>query len=52
MEQVIRRLTTDEVWQRWTEANSPTTTAAKSGCISAHTGARGAAPAGKSGCIS
>ncbi|MGW1835497.1 hypothetical protein [Streptomyces sp. BBFR2] len=51
MEQLIKKMAQDDVWQGWLAANSASA-AAKSGCISAapKTGCISAAP--KSGCIS
>ncbi|MGD3106030.1 hypothetical protein [Streptomyces sp. YGL11-2] len=51
MEQLIKKMAQDDVWQSWTAANSARQ-AAKDGCISAapKSGCISAAP--KAGCIS
>ncbi|MFF5705579.1 hypothetical protein ACFY7H_24275 [Streptomyces sp. NPDC012794] len=50
MEQLIRKMTQDDVWRRWVEANS--VQGAKDGCISASPKAGCISVTGKSGCIS
>ncbi|MFF9481949.1 hypothetical protein [Streptomyces sp. NPDC014733] len=51
MEQLIKKMAQDDIWQSWLAANSATA-AAKNGCVSAtpKTGCISAAP--KAGCIS
>ncbi|GHI95558.1 MULTISPECIES: hypothetical protein [Streptomyces] len=52
MEQLIKRMTEESVWQKWVAANSAQGDGAKDGCISAapKSGCISAAP--KAGCIS
>ncbi|CAM5472621.1 hypothetical protein GCM10010329_30900 [Streptomyces spiroverticillatus] len=56
MEQLVKRMTEETVWQKWVTANSATAEGAraKDGCISAtqKSGCISVAGAGKSGCIS
>ncbi|MGA4847282.1 hypothetical protein ACOBQB_13835 [Streptomyces sp. G5(2025)] len=55
MEQLIKRMTEESVWQKWVAANSATdgaTQAAKNGCISATPKSGCISATGKSGCIS
>ncbi|WFB08394.1 hypothetical protein LRS74_16050 [Streptomyces sp. LX-29] len=50
MEQLIKKMAQDAVWQRWVAANSAQ--GAKDGCISAAPKTGCISAAGKTGCIS
>ncbi|GAA3487691.1 MULTISPECIES: hypothetical protein [Streptomyces] len=54
MEQLIKRMTEETVWQKWVAANSATGSGerAKEGCISAAPKSGCISATGKSGCIS
>ncbi|WP_199809483.1 hypothetical protein [Streptomyces sp. NRRL S-920] len=54
MEQLIKRMTQESVWQKWVAANSAggATQAAKDGCISATPKSGCISATGKTGCIS
>ncbi|WP_169801307.1 hypothetical protein [Streptomyces kanamyceticus] len=50
MEQLIKRMTEETVWQKWVAANSAQ--GAKDGCISATAKSGCISATGKAGCIS
>ncbi|WP_167355684.1 MULTISPECIES: hypothetical protein [Streptomyces] len=50
MEQLIKRMTQESVWQKWVAVNSAQ--GAKDGCISATPKSGCISAAGKTGCIS
>lgn len=53
MEQLIKRMTEESVWQKWVAANSAQGAgAAKDGCISATPKSGCISATGKTGCIS
>ncbi|MEU3737653.1 hypothetical protein AB0E78_11350 [Streptomyces sp. NPDC032198] len=55
MEQLIKRMTKESVWQKWVATNSAQTGAeqgAKDGCISSAPKSGCISATGKSGCIS
>ncbi|MGB8946833.1 MAG: hypothetical protein WCD21_42355 [Streptomyces sp.] len=55
MEQLIKRMTEESVWQKWVATNSAQTGAdqgAKDGCISSAPKSGCISATGKSGCIS
>ncbi|MFK4067140.1 hypothetical protein [Streptomyces sp. NPDC029674] len=54
MEQLIKRMTQESVWQKWVAANSAqgATPGAKEGCISATPKSGCISATGKTGCIS
>ncbi|WP_369217888.1 hypothetical protein [Streptomyces flavofungini] len=54
MEQLIKRMTEESVWQKWVAANSAQggAASAKDGCISATSKSGCISATGKTGCIS
>ncbi|MEW2392302.1 hypothetical protein AB0933_28480 [Streptomyces venezuelae] len=52
VEQLIKRMTQESVWQKWVAVNSAQGAGAKDGCISATPKSGCISAAGKTGCIS